>query len=121
MPQVANSLPVRYRDRRYSGCCNTRPWVPPPGGSPLISGGLDRLPIVRVPSFRRAACLILPLLVAALMLVSLPSHAFAQASSTVGGEAQLVIPDLPQATFLGGTNGRSLLMWGLAICALGLL
>ncbi|HTA72522.1 MAG TPA: sodium-translocating pyrophosphatase [Bryobacteraceae bacterium] len=79
------------------------------------------MPIVRVPSFRRAACLILPLLVAAVILMSVPSHAFAQASSTVGGEAQLVIPDLSQATFLGGTNGRSLLMWGLAVCALGLL
>ncbi len=79
------------------------------------------MPIVRVPSCRRAACLILPLLVAALMLVSVPLPAFAQASSTVGGEAQLVIPDLSQATFLGGTNGRSLLMWGLAVCALGLL
>jgi K(+)-stimulated pyrophosphate-energized sodium pump len=79
------------------------------------------MPIVRVPCLRRAACLILPLLVAAVMLVSLPSPALAQASSTVGGEAQLVIPDLSQATFLGGTNGRSLLMWGLAVCALGLL
>jgi K(+)-stimulated pyrophosphate-energized sodium pump len=79
------------------------------------------MPIVRVPSCRRAACLILPLLVAAVMLLSVPSPAFAQASSTVGGEAQLVIPDLSQATFLGGTNGRSLLMWGLAVCALGLL
>jgi K(+)-stimulated pyrophosphate-energized sodium pump len=79
------------------------------------------MPIVRVPSCRRAACLILPLLVAALMLMTVPSQAFAQASSTVGGEAQLVIPDLSQATFLGGTNGRSLLMWGLAVCALGLL
>ena len=79
------------------------------------------MPIVRVPSCRRAACLILPLLVAAVMLMSVPSPAFAQASSTVGGEAQLVIPDLSQATFLGGTNGRSLLMWGLAVCALGLL
>jgi len=74
-----------------------------------------------VPSCRRAACLILPLLVAAVILMSVPSPAFAQASSTVGGEAQLVIPDLSQATFLGGTNGRSLLMWGLAVCALGLL
>jgi K(+)-stimulated pyrophosphate-energized sodium pump len=79
------------------------------------------MPIVRVPSCRRAACLILPLLVAAVMLLSVASPAFAQASSTVGGEAQLVIPDLSQATFLGGTNGRSLLMWGLAVCALGLL
>jgi K(+)-stimulated pyrophosphate-energized sodium pump len=79
------------------------------------------MPIVRVPSCRRAACLILPLLVAVVLLMSVPSPAFAQASSTVGGEAQLVIPDLSQATFLGGTNGRSLLMWGLAVCALGLL
>jgi K(+)-stimulated pyrophosphate-energized sodium pump len=79
------------------------------------------MPIVRVPSCRRAACLILPLLVAVVLLMSVPSQAFAQASSTVGGEAQLVIPDLSQATFLGGTNGRSLLMWGLAVCALGLL
>jgi K(+)-stimulated pyrophosphate-energized sodium pump len=76
---------------------------------------------VRVRSWWRAACLILPLLIAAVMLMSLPSPALAQASSTVGGEAQLVIPDLSQATFLGGTNGRSLLMWGLAVCALGLL
>jgi len=79
------------------------------------------MPIVRVPCIWRAACLILPLLIAAVMLMSLPSPAFAQASSTVGGEAQLVIPDLSQATFLGGTNGRTLLMWGLAVCALGLL
>src|SRR5579864_8387611 len=79
------------------------------------------MPTVRVPSVRCAACLILPLLVAAVMLISVPSPAFAQASSTVGGEAQLVIPDLSQATFLGGTNGRSLLMWGLGVCALGLL
>jgi K(+)-stimulated pyrophosphate-energized sodium pump len=75
----------------------------------------------RVPSCRRAAFWILPLLMAAVVLMSVPSPAFAQASSTVGGEAQLVIPDLSQATFLGGTNGRSLLMWGLAVCALGLL
>jgi len=38
-----------------------------------------------------------------------------------GGEAALVLPDLGQATFLGGINGRALLLWGLAICALGLL
>src|SRR5581483_7839572 len=50
---------------------------------------------------------------------SLPAPAFAQ--STEGGEANLVLPDLSQATFLGGTDGRSLLMWGLIVCALGLL
>ncbi len=38
-----------------------------------------------------------------------------------GGEANLVIPDLSKVSFLGGIHGRSLLMGGLVICALGLL
>jgi K(+)-stimulated pyrophosphate-energized sodium pump len=38
-----------------------------------------------------------------------------------GGEANLVLPDLDQAQFLGGMAGRSLLMTGLAVSALGLL
>ena len=38
-----------------------------------------------------------------------------------GGEANLKLPDLSSVTFLGGTSGKSLLMWGLLICALGLL
>src|ERR1044071_1993682 len=38
-----------------------------------------------------------------------------------GGEAALVLPDLNQATFLGGIGGRGLLLWGLLVCALGLL
>src|SRR5436309_1360539 len=38
-----------------------------------------------------------------------------------GGEAALGLPDLNQATFLGGSGGRALLLWGLVICALGLL
>jgi len=37
------------------------------------------------------------------------------------GEANLIIPDLSQVSFLGGIHGRSLLMGGLVICALGLL
>src|SRR6185503_15436880 len=36
-----------------------------------------------------------------------------------GGEANLVIPDLSTADF-HGFNGRTLLMWGLLVCALGL-
>ena len=31
-----------------------------------------------------------------------------------------MLPDLGQATFLGGINGRSLLLGGLVVCALGL-
>src|ERR1700693_4497822 len=38
-----------------------------------------------------------------------------------GGEANLIIPDISQVSFLGGIHGRSLLMGGLVICALGLL
>jgi len=38
-----------------------------------------------------------------------------------GGEAALVLPDLSSASFLGGIGGRALLLWGLVVCALGLL
>jgi len=38
----------------------------------------------------------------------------------VGGEANLRLPDLSQVQFLGGINGRTLLMSGLLISALGL-
>jgi len=37
-----------------------------------------------------------------------------------GGEANLILPDLDQAVFFGGIGGRTLLMTGLVICALGL-
>jgi len=75
--------------------------------------------IVRAPYCRRAMSALLPLFAVALILTFLAAPALAQPAET-GGEARLVLPDLTQATFLG-TDGRSLLMWGLAICALGLL
>ncbi|MBZ5609781.1 MAG: sodium-translocating pyrophosphatase [Acidobacteriia bacterium] len=53
--------------------------------------------------------------------MSLPAPMFAQASEAAGGEANLILPDLSQATFLGGINGHALLLWGLGVCALGLL
>jgi len=71
---------------------------------------------VCVSARRRATLIIMPLLLAALILMSLPVSAFAQPAAA-GGEANLVLPDLAQATFLGGTNGRTLLMWG-CWCAL---
>ncbi|MGA2132799.1 MAG: sodium-translocating pyrophosphatase [Bryobacteraceae bacterium] len=37
-----------------------------------------------------------------------------------GGEASLNLPDLDSATFLGGIGGRSLLMFGLVFCVLGM-
>jgi K(+)-stimulated pyrophosphate-energized sodium pump len=38
-----------------------------------------------------------------------------------GGEANLVLPDLHQVTFLGGIDGHTLLLAGLAVCGLGLI
>jgi K(+)-stimulated pyrophosphate-energized sodium pump len=40
--------------------------------------------------------------------------------ASTGGEAHLILPDLNQASFFG-TSGRTLLLGGLVICALGLL
>jgi K(+)-stimulated pyrophosphate-energized sodium pump len=37
-----------------------------------------------------------------------------------GGEANLVLPDLSTVNFIGGTNGRALLMIGIAVSVLGL-
>ncbi len=55
-----------------------------------------------------------------LMLAGFSGHAFAQeAAPHHGGEATLVLPDLASANFLG-FDGRTLLMIGLAIAALGL-
>ncbi len=72
--------------------------------------------------FRRQSLrLLLPLLIAIAVLFIAPAHGFAQTPSPqTGGEAHLILPDLSQATFLG-INGRTLLMAGLGICALGLL
>jgi K(+)-stimulated pyrophosphate-energized sodium pump len=65
--------------------------------------------------------ILLPLL--AVLLVSMlgPTAAAAQPAQPPhgGGEASLVVPDLSQAEFLG-LNGRSLLMTGLLVSALGL-
>ncbi|HVQ77982.1 MAG TPA: sodium-translocating pyrophosphatase [Candidatus Binatia bacterium] len=44
----------------------------------------------------------------------------AAAAPHVGGEANLRIPDLGQAQFAGGVGGRTLLIWGLGVCVLGL-
>ncbi|MBV9225673.1 MAG: sodium-translocating pyrophosphatase [Acidobacteriaceae bacterium] len=44
-----------------------------------------------------------------------------QPNGETGGEANLRLPDLSQAIFFGGINGRSLLLSGLIVIALGLL
>ena len=59
-------------------------------------------------------------LVPLLSLLLLPASLFSQEQP--GGEANLHLPDLSQATFFGGAiGGRSLLLWGLIVVALGLL
>jgi K(+)-stimulated pyrophosphate-energized sodium pump len=76
---------------------------------------------------RCAAAALLVLGLAALF--AHPAHAQAaraaaaavQAPEAAGGEATLVLPDLQQVTFLGGIGGAHLLLWGLLVCALGLL
>jgi K(+)-stimulated pyrophosphate-energized sodium pump len=73
----------------------------------------------------RAVCisaLSIVLAVAALCLVAGPVAASTagEAQHRGGGEANLIVPDLSQARFLG-TDGRGLLMWGLLISVLGVL
>jgi K(+)-stimulated pyrophosphate-energized sodium pump len=59
-------------------------------------------------------------LVPLLSLLLLPASLFSQEQA--GGEANLRLPDLSQATFFNGAvGGRSLLLWGLIVVALGLL
>ncbi|HYR89270.1 MAG TPA: sodium-translocating pyrophosphatase [Terriglobia bacterium] len=43
-----------------------------------------------------------------------------ETTSHTGGEINLVLPNLSDATFFGGISGSSLLMWGLGVAALGL-
>ncbi len=58
---------------------------------------------------------------AVLLLLISPSASLAQ-TPRAGGEANLVLPDLSQATFFGGAiDGRTLLMYGLIVVVFGLL
>ncbi len=60
-------------------------------------------------------------LFASVLLLVTSASSFAQEPAQAGGEANLVLPDLAQATFFGGAiNGRSLLIYGLFVVALGL-
>src|SRR5689334_4767021 len=79
---------------------------------PLVTTLRRRLPL--------ALMLVLGALATPLATPLLAQGANAPPSSSAGGEASLVIPDLSQVTFLG-VNGHTLLMSGLVVCALGLL
>jgi K(+)-stimulated pyrophosphate-energized sodium pump len=68
---------------------------------------------------------LVPMLIAlALVAAARPALAAAQpperpAAAEAGGEANLVLPDLSAVDFMG-VNGRTLLMGGIVVCALGL-
>jgi K(+)-stimulated pyrophosphate-energized sodium pump len=74
----------------------------------------------------RVLFVMLPLVLAVGILAAGHRPAVAQPPDTAaeahhgGGEANLVLPDLGQATFFGGTNGRSILMVGILVSILGL-
>lgn len=61
------------------------------------------------------------LLTSAMFIAASAPLALAQPEHKPGGEANLVLPDLNAAQFLGGVGGRTLLFAGLIVCALGLL
>ena len=60
-------------------------------------------------------------LMSLLVMLVLSAPMWAQGERHGGGEANLVLPDLNSAIFLGGIGGRTLLMGGLLVSALGLL
>ena len=68
--------------------------------------------------FTGRCALVLRVMLTLLTLAVLAAPLMAQEQA--GGEANLKLPDLSQATFLGGINGRTLLMGGLVVSALGL-
>src|SRR5687767_11272614 len=88
----------------------------------VLSVALSRF---RAPAGRRVALFLLTSVMLALVVgVALPASAAAPGASTpghtTGGEANLKVPDLGQVSF-SGINGRTLLLWGLVVCVLGLL
>jgi K(+)-stimulated pyrophosphate-energized sodium pump len=64
--------------------------------------------------FRGLLALLPVVMLATAILAPIPAHA------AEGGEANLQLPDLGTVNFFGGTNGRTLLMVGLVVSALGL-
>ena len=66
--------------------------------------------------------LLIPALLLAIILCAAPVQALAATSQEAGGEANLVLPDLASAPFFNGAvNGRTLLLYGMIISALGLI
>src|ERR1051326_6620672 len=66
---------------------------------------------------RIAPLLRMVLILLSMLVISLPLFAQEQG----GGEADVKLPNLNSATFLGGISGGTLLMGGLVVSALGLI
>ncbi|HEX3276513.1 MAG TPA: sodium-translocating pyrophosphatase [Gemmatimonadales bacterium] len=75
------------------------------------------------PALSRAVRALRPMMLA-MVALTLPGLSLAAQQAAPrhagGGEAALVLPDLRDATFLGGIDGRTLLLGGLVVCFLGL-
>ena len=72
------------------------------------------------PSFRRILSR-WPAMLLAMIAIPFAALRLLAQDAAAGGEANLKVPDLSQVTFLNGIPGDKLLLWGLLICALGLL
>ena len=80
--------------------------------------GAPSLPCARAAWFRRAFAITAILFTTTLTVLPVLAQ---EGERPIGGEANLVLPDLSQVTFLGGIDGSTLLMGGLVVSALGLL
>ncbi|WP_434063473.1 sodium-translocating pyrophosphatase [Pengzhenrongella frigida] len=81
---------------------------------PPVRGGDGAAP----PGRRRATARIAAL--AGACALALTGCASSGESTIQGGEASLVLPDLGAVTIMGGGSGRTLLLIGLIVCALGI-
>ena len=79
-----------------------------PGGWRQRGAGSSRLAVV------------LRFVLAVLVVSMLAAPLMAQTGHPSAGEANLILPDLGSATFLGGINGHTLLMGGMVVSALGM-
>lgn len=86
-------------------------------GLPVVSRQANSGELGSSRTFAAGGVLRLILVLASITILAAPM--VAQPAHQGGGEANLVLPDLNQATFLGGIGGRTLLMAGLLVSALG--
>ena len=85
----------------------------------LLVLGISLLAFLGMARETRRAAIRMAAVLAAAMVTG--AAAMAQEPHQAGGEANLKLPDLSSVTFMGGTNGRTLLLVGLAVSALGML